>query len=338
MRAVAILVCGCAMAWGADLVALPVVKVPGARIQGGAVHGGVLYSWGDRARVHSLDNAGVRVLGVETGFGRGGCVVDVDGDGRMDLVLEQQGEMVWLEAPGYKKHVIDTGADFRDCLGAELLGRRGVLVTHRQMQVRFYEIPVERRGRWPYREIYSIYTASAQGGLAVADVNGDGLADILTGNYWMQSPVEYELGWRLFAIHNWWDGPRSAMVRVALAWRAGAEFPVYVAAESEGAPARLSWFERPADPKQFWTEHPLRLQPALRRPQGLAAMDSREFVTGEDAGAGSRMVLWERAGSGYEGRTVGVSSGYKAVAIDGRGGLVGLGANFVAMWRNQRRR
>ncbi|MBK5293635.1 MAG: hypothetical protein JJE04_18405 [Acidobacteriia bacterium] len=347
----AALVCAGTIGWCADLVALPPLKVAGAHMEGGALEGRLLYSWGDRVRVHALEKPSTRLLGGESGFGPGGCVVDVNEDGRMDLVLHQRqaslGEMVWLEAPRFQKRVIDTGADFRDCIGVKVLGRRGVLVTHRQMQVRFYEVP-KASGVWPYREIYSIYTASAQGGLRMADVNGDGLPDILSGNYWIQSPAAFELGWRLFAIHNWWDGPRSAMVRLALAAREGSDFPVYVAAESEADAARLSWFERPADPKSFWTEHPLTVKPALRRPQALAAVDfdidgSAELVTGEDAGAGSRMLLWERVGATYVWRQVGSSSGYKAVEAvdvdgDGRMDLVGMGADFIAIWRNQRRR
>ena len=47
----------------------------------------------------------------------------------------------------------------------------GVLVVHRGMQLRFYEYPVDLT----YKEIYSFYSRSRQGGLLIADVDGDGI-------------------------------------------------------------------------------------------------------------------------------------------------------------------
>lgn len=227
--------------------------------------------------------------------------------------------MVWLAAPDYAAHVIDDGADFRDCLAIKLHGRRGVLVTHRQMQVRFYEIPPDPLQRWPYREIYSIYTPSAQGGLLAADIDGDGRRDILHGNYWIQSPDTFELSWRLFAIHNWWEGPRSALVRLAMD---GARL---IAAESEAGQARLAWFEKPADPKQFWREHPLSVSPALRRPRALVAMHDG-FAVGEDAGSGSRVLRFRRPD--YRAEVAGRNNGARELFVH-NGGLIVLTADGI---------
>jgi len=260
-------------------------------------------------------------------FGRGGCFADWNSDGQQDLILNEisrgepeaaLGKMVALLAPDWRPETIDTGASFRDCLGTELLGRRGVLVTHRQMQLRFYERVTEGRlgieSRAPkYREIYSIYTSSAQSGLAQADIDGDGRLDLLHGNYWLRAPSRFELGWRLFALNTWFDTPRSAMVRIAVS-RLDGKLAV-VEAESEASPARFAWFEAPADPRQLWTQHAIAIEGGLHRPQVLVSEGHGTVLVGEDNGPGSRLLRVQlRQGTVEE---IGRSNGYLAVAPGG---------------------
>ena len=291
------------------------------RLRGG-VHGGQLangrvYAWGDGLWVAGRHVAGGR-------FAAGGCIWDVNQDGRPDLVALESGEMVWLEAGSWRRRVIDTGADFRDCMGTELFGQRGLLVIHRYAQVRFYT-PVSS-GRWPYREIYSIYTPSAQGGLALADVDGDGRKDILCGNYWIRAPGSVESGWRLFAIGNWWEGERSAMLRLAV--ESGRRL---VAAQSDASPARIAWFEQPADPTQFWRMTPIEVSPPLRNIRGLVLLGEDRVAAAEDAGAGSRVVVWD-GGVKEVARTEGLLGLWW---FGGR--LVGLARDSVIEWRQRRR-
>ena len=56
--------------------------------------------------------------------------------------------------------MIERETEFRDCLPFEFDGHKGVLVPHFNAQLRLYEYPRQRDGKWIYSEIYSIYTAS----------------------------------------------------------------------------------------------------------------------------------------------------------------------------------
>ena len=114
-------------------------------------------------------------------FGEGGCLMDIDGDGHAGIVLVEGrglGKLVWKRALGWESHLIDTEIEMDDCRAATLFGRRGLLVIQRLMQLRFYEYPGKPDAPWPTTEIYSICTASRQGGLKMDDVDGDGRPDL----------------------------------------------------------------------------------------------------------------------------------------------------------------
>jgi hypothetical protein len=313
-------------------------------------------AWGEELRLHALPGGKVHNFPGLGKFGPGGCLVDVDQDGLEDLVVNQLGSapgdlgrMVWLRAPDWQLRQLDSGADFRDCMPATMFGKRGVLLIHRQSQVRFYEIPRNPLERWPYQEIYSIYTPSAQGGLLRADIDADGETDILAGNYWIQSPPSADLSWRLFAINNWWQGPRSAMLRLALARPSGSAAPVLFAAQSEASPARLAWFEPPPDRKQMWTESPLEAIPPLRPIGAIAVADLNgdlrpDLAAAENDGEGSRLlVYWSLGGGRYQATRIDVTSGLIGLWAfdydgDGRTDLIGLGPHSLSIWKNQRLR
>jgi hypothetical protein len=124
---------------------------------------------------------------------------------------------------------------------------------------------------WTYNELYSIYTASHQGGLLACDVDGDGLADLFIGNYWMRNPGRWELPWRLFNMNTFFDKPDSALARFALYQRPGRALPDLIWAESEAAPARLALLERPADVREPWP--PQMITPAPDHPRALLVIE-----------------------------------------------------------------
>ena len=276
-------------------------------IRGGALApaGGSLFTWGSGLHRWELGNGplGPRQPLPLSGdsFGEGGCFANVSGEERPGLVLEQLpgtdpaalGKLVWLEAPDWRPHVIDSGIEMSECVETNLLGHRGILMVQRHAQVRFYPYPLSKDGHADYQEVYSFYTPSRQAGLLLADVDGDGFMDILSGNYWIKSPEAYELPWHLFAIELYNETPASATLRLALA-NGGKDLFV---AQRDMEQAKVTWFRRPADPKVLWEAHPLEVPGGIHYAAGLLAgswgSDGVDVLAGEHNGAESRL-LWFR--------------------------------------------
>lgn len=331
-----------------------VLDLHGRKIAGATFNGKQLIAWGEGVVSWRLPEGRSRVLVSSGRFGEGGCVLDVDRDGRVDLVLQEldeSGRLVWLHAPDWTPHQIDSDMETHDVIPATLFGRRGILLVHKYGQVRFYEIPGDAAASWPHREIYSFYTPSRQAGLLLADVDRDGLTDILCGNYWIRSPKRFDLPWRLFAINTYNEAPLSGMARLALAdlLKAGSRELVVTEGHVDGA--RLAWFQKPADPKQLWIEHRLAVEPELVKPHGLDVGDldgdgRADIVIGENNGPRSRLLVLHNEGGGdFRVHAIGEGTplhSLRVMDVDGdtRLDLVAAGPAAIQWWRNtiQRRR
>jgi len=164
-----------------------------------------------------------------------GCA---DSDGTLFLLEDDRLSM--FRIPYANGAVLESATDFQDCLPSTMDGRRGVLIPHRHLQLRFYS-----EGALP-KELYSIYTPSRQGGLISRDVDLDGRDDLLWGNYWLERPREENAHWRLFAINTFFEREESALARLAWSEREG----LYWGA-SAGEP-RLALLKPGPDRRQIW--------------------------------------------------------------------------------------
>jgi hypothetical protein len=236
--------------------------------------------WGDRVVRARVRGGSAGTLPVPAGpYTEGGALFE------RGIVLNQAaGRKALLYFRDGSQEEIATGVEARDVLPARLFGRSGLLAIQKGIDLRFYW---RDGGKWRERVLYSIYTPSFQGGIALDDVDGDGRTDIYCGNYWLRSPARFHLHWRLFAINVWSEEERSATMRLA---RGGGGLMV---AQRDMTPARLARFAKPADPTQMWTE--IRLADSLAQPQGLAVADfdgdgAEDVAAGEAAGA-KRLLL-----------------------------------------------
>jgi hypothetical protein len=295
------------------------------------MYNGTLYTWGQQLSAWKLPQMRPTVLGMGS-FGEGGCMADLNGDGSPEFVGYEGtglGSLTYRHSPDWEPHTIDTEIEMHDCREALLFGRRGVLMVNRGMQVRFYERPQKPEPHWPYREIYSFYTASYQGDLVLHDVDRDGIPDILCGNYWINSPAAFDLPWRLFAINTYHETPKSALVRfVPLP-----DGRLWVF-QSHLEKAQAILFERPDDPKQIWKEKRYGEQMQLSRVHG--AVRVREAViAGENNGARSRILLFL---PGVEPQVL--ASGIDVVEIFGLGGseFLLVGPTKLTRWRYRPRK
>lgn len=229
-----------------------------AQYRGGALSGSTLYTWGDELAAWQLPTLTKRVLIPNRSFEAGGCAF------QGGLVLQERGKAIFLDIVTRRERVFETETRFSSCLEFTLAGRRGILLTHLDAQLRFYLLP-----GFESKELYSIYTPSRQGGLLKHDVDGDGLEDVFLGNYWVKNPGALNTAWRLFAVNLWHDTPDAALAAMALAHND------LIWAESSAKSARIARFSKPADPRQLWTEERF---PPLDHPRAVLATAGAIFI------------------------------------------------------------
>ena len=199
------------------------------------------------------------VLNIEAG----GAYADIDGDGDLDIVMggDYQSNKVWWwenpypnfdpETPWTRREIKNSGANkhhdemFGDFDGD---GQVELVFWNQGAQTLFIaDIPSDPKSTqpWPYTAIYS-WSGDEHEGLAQADIDGDGLVDIIGGGRWFK-----HTGGTNYTANVIDDSQRSSRAAAGQIIPGGAPEVVFVVGDGIGSAV---WYERDGN---TWISHDL---------------------------------------------------------------------------------
>jgi len=191
----------------------------------------------------------------------GGVAYDVNGDGRLDVIAGemQSNHLYWWENPPdptepWRRRVIEDqiSANYHDQIMADIDGDGQdelVMLTKRDDTGVYYKMPDDPTVEpWPASCRHVLYEGMKLEGIQVADVDGDGQAEVVVGPGYFKRPSRPGDTWQRVDLGGTWDATRIQVVDVN-----GDGIPDIVLSEAETYPGRVVWFEGPN-----WRMHILR--------------------------------------------------------------------------------
>ncbi len=190
----------------------------------------------------------------------GGAAADLDGDGKPEIVCGEwgrAGRLFWIRPQGRTqgKWVYSAVAkghrDPHDVVAGDIDGdgRTDILVRDKHISLVWYSVPPDLSEPWRRQVVAENLPGD---GTAIADMDGDGDSDIVTGGVWFENEDGKGKGWkrRRFMPRTLdWD-PET---RVVVADLSGDGLPDIVVTESEISHARMAVFLNPGQPgKEPW--------------------------------------------------------------------------------------
>ena len=291
---------------------------------------------------------------------------DVDGDEHADVIAQALPDVYWLEAGDLQgrywqarkigavrptDHVNSQGyrrADLDKRGKPEILIAGGDGIYAGRMPEKFVSEP------WSFIRIAN--TVSGEG-LAAADIDGDGDADVAAGDreqggkhpeilLWWENPGEWKADWKVHRVGR----TEHAIDRVEIADLNGDGRADIVASEERWPgtepDANLYWFEAPSRPDAEWSRHQVVTQHSMNNLDvGDADQDGDvDIVTAEHKGPDLKVEVWENDGKGtFTRRAVDRGKenhlGARLADLDGDGDLDILGPAWdqhkvLHLWRN----
>ena len=277
----------------------------------------------------------------------GGVLFDIDGDGDLDFIAGQDARgdrLYWWECPDdptrrWQRHEICQmpGNKSHDQIVADLDGDgRPELIFWNQGAARLFWVPIPddpKVSPWP--GIRLIAQDVKEEGLAVADVDGDGRAELIAGQSWYR-PVDPQKG--LWERHRYAEG--YVAPRVAAADFDGDGRVEIIVSEGDASLngrqyGRLVRFKCGHNPEAAW--EPELLHDGLLDPHSLVVEDfdgdgqpdlfvgELGMPRGDDSHPPAQRIYWNRNGAFIEEiieEGLGTHES-KAIRLDGALGIVG---------------
>ena len=187
-------------------------------------------------------------------------VADINRDGKLDVVVNGTGKIVWYENPRgtggnvqglWTKHTVDSTRQSHDIVVTDLNrdGKLDILIRIEEGAT-YYYLQGATADTWTRIQIPQ--APNGHGGLEVGDINRDGRPDIVENGFWLEGPADPATGvWIKHDIVSWTQGSSAAIFDINKDGR----LDIFLAV-SESGPGSIAWFEAPVDPiNGTWVRH-----------------------------------------------------------------------------------